>query len=91
MLMMVDAAVSAAERLQASGDPQWHRVFTETLHRLHQSKPRTYVLATPSGPRQRGAADVSLPLANDVDESLAIQGESTARRRSALSKAGCRD
>jgi hypothetical protein len=45
MLMMVDAAVSAAERLQASGDPQWHRVFTETLHRLHQSKPRTYVLA----------------------------------------------
>jgi phosphonate transport system substrate-binding protein len=23
MLMMVDAAVSAAERLQASGDPQW--------------------------------------------------------------------
>jgi len=24
MLMMVDAAVSAAERLQASGDPQWH-------------------------------------------------------------------
>ena len=45
MLMMVDAAVSAAERLQASGDPQWHRVFTETLHRLHQPKPRTYVLA----------------------------------------------
>jgi hypothetical protein len=45
MLMMVDAAVSAAERLQASGDPQWHRVFTDTLQRLHQSKPRTYVLA----------------------------------------------
>src|SRR5882757_1684284 len=43
--MMVDAAVSAAERLQASGDPQWHRVFTDTLRRLHQSKPRTYVLA----------------------------------------------
>jgi hypothetical protein len=43
--MMVDAAVSAAERLQASGGPQWHRVFTETLQRLHQSKPRTHVLA----------------------------------------------
>jgi hypothetical protein len=45
LLMMVDAAVSAAERLQASGDPQWHRVLTETLQLLHQSKPRTHVLA----------------------------------------------
>jgi hypothetical protein len=35
---MVDAAVNAAEQLQATNDPQWHRVFTETLQRLHLTK-----------------------------------------------------
>ena len=39
-LVMVDAAVNAAEQLQASNDPQWHRVFTETLQRLHLTKPQ---------------------------------------------------
>src|SRR5438552_1418543 len=37
-LMMVDAAVNAAEQMQASNDPQWHRVFTETLQLLHVTK-----------------------------------------------------
>jgi hypothetical protein len=37
-LVMIDAAVEAAEQLQASNDPQWHRVFTETLQRLHMTK-----------------------------------------------------
>jgi hypothetical protein len=37
---MVDAAVNAAEHLGASNDPQWHRVFTETLQRLHLTKPQ---------------------------------------------------
>jgi hypothetical protein len=39
-LVMVDAAVNAAEQLLASNDPQWHRVFTETLQRLHLTKPQ---------------------------------------------------
>src|SRR5438270_2971308 len=39
-LVMVDAAVNAAEQLQATNDPQWHRVFTETLQRLHLTKPQ---------------------------------------------------
>src|SRR5262249_42861095 len=39
-LVMVDAAVNAAELLQATNDPQWHRVFTETLQRLHLTKPQ---------------------------------------------------
>jgi hypothetical protein len=39
-LMMVDAAVSAAELIQTTKDPQWYRVFTETLQRLHLSKPQ---------------------------------------------------
>src|SRR5215472_4476660 len=39
-LVMVDAAVNAAEQLRASNDPQWHRVFTETLQRLHLTKPQ---------------------------------------------------
>jgi len=39
-LMMVDAAVNAAELLQTTKDPQWHRVFTETLQRLHLTKPQ---------------------------------------------------
>jgi hypothetical protein len=37
-LAMVDAAVNAAEQFQATKDPQWHRVFTETLQRLHLTK-----------------------------------------------------
>src|SRR5215471_15233519 len=39
-LVMVDAAVNAAEQLRASNDPQWHRAFTETLQRLCLTKPQ---------------------------------------------------
>jgi hypothetical protein len=39
-LVMVDAVIRAAEQLQASPDPQWHRVFTATLQRLHLTKPQ---------------------------------------------------
>src|SRR5215471_10278138 len=37
---VVEAAVNAAEQLVASNDPQWHRVFTETLQRLQLTKPQ---------------------------------------------------
>jgi len=49
-LMMVDAAVNAAEQL--TKDPQWHRAFTETLERLHLSKPQrpTQHVATEDDP-----------------------------------------
>jgi hypothetical protein len=51
-LVMVDAAVNAAEHLGASNDPQWHRVFTETLQRLHLTKPQrpTQHVATEDDP-----------------------------------------
>ena len=39
-LVMVDAAINAAEQFQATKDPQWHRALTETLQRLHLSKPQ---------------------------------------------------
>src|SRR5215813_14477885 len=49
---MVDAAINAAEHLQATKDPQWHRVFTETLQRLHLTKPQrpTQHVATEDDP-----------------------------------------
>ena len=60
-LVMVDAAVSAAEQLQATKDPQWRRVFTERLQRLHLTNPQR-----PGAARRHGGR----PLARRAGQSL---------------------